>query len=530
MAPEVLAQPSAEEAATMPPSWLASYNEKADIWGVGVLVLEALTGCAPFAHANPDIAALKARFGAPPPLPAGTSAACADFVRAALTQDPARRPSAAELLAHPWISRAAPAGAAEAPAAAAAPPRRPLASPFAAGSLEPASASGSQLGASGSSFSGSLARSSSVGSFPMSVSVTQAQRTPVLPVPSAAAPLRYKRPLLAPSTDPAPCQRQPSMGVGMAAPPPLQNAQRARPRRCSTAASLVTLAEGPDAPPARPDGPAVTPFGSMPTLPAAAAAPPIVAVASWRMARGCSLPVPIREQAGGPSATPSGRRAAVAAAMSPPALTAPLIAGCPAACPVASAPNAGGQYYMHAWAGAAHTARPALADPSAAASGTPIPAHTPDEPHRRLFVELPHRRCLSPNWGLLNPGGWELGQGHAPQQGPDTDAGSAGPESPTSSSGPESATGSLPYMSRSDSSVNTGGSSANISRDGSGGVGADSPEGGQLPGSLGSPPRRGRVLASSPSAGRLQDWVNSILKRRPRKGSAPVAGVGLAEN
>ena len=38
MAPEVLAQPSAHEAAQLPPGLLASYDEKVDCWAVGVLV------------------------------------------------------------------------------------------------------------------------------------------------------------------------------------------------------------------------------------------------------------------------------------------------------------------------------------------------------------------------------------------------------------------------------------------------------------------------------------------------------------
>lgn len=38
MAPEVLAQPSADELAALPASWLPCYDEKVDTWGVGVLV------------------------------------------------------------------------------------------------------------------------------------------------------------------------------------------------------------------------------------------------------------------------------------------------------------------------------------------------------------------------------------------------------------------------------------------------------------------------------------------------------------
>jgi serine/threonine protein kinase len=38
MAPEVLAQPSAEEAAALPPGWVPCYDDKADVWSLGALV------------------------------------------------------------------------------------------------------------------------------------------------------------------------------------------------------------------------------------------------------------------------------------------------------------------------------------------------------------------------------------------------------------------------------------------------------------------------------------------------------------
>ncbi|KIZ00624.1 aurora kinase, other [Monoraphidium neglectum] len=118
MAPEVLAQPGAEEAAALPAGWLPSYTDKADVWSLGALLVEALTGGVPFAASRPEVAALKATCQAPPPLPPGTSDSCTDFVRAALQPDPLRRPSAAQLLAHPWVAAAAcPAADAEAAAA-----------------------------------------------------------------------------------------------------------------------------------------------------------------------------------------------------------------------------------------------------------------------------------------------------------------------------------------------------------------------------------------------------------------------------
>lgn len=56
--------------------------------------------------------ALKAQFGRASRLPAGTSPECQAFVDAVLQQQAAKRPSAAELLEHPWIQQHAPAAAA----------------------------------------------------------------------------------------------------------------------------------------------------------------------------------------------------------------------------------------------------------------------------------------------------------------------------------------------------------------------------------------------------------------------------------
>jgi hypothetical protein len=56
--------------------------------------------------------AFKAQFGRPNRLPEGTSPECQAFVDAVLQQQAAKRPSAAQLLQHPWLCKHADAAAA----------------------------------------------------------------------------------------------------------------------------------------------------------------------------------------------------------------------------------------------------------------------------------------------------------------------------------------------------------------------------------------------------------------------------------
>lgn len=102
---QVLAQPSADVVALrgLKPSQLPSYGTAVDIWALGVLAYECLMGITPFGSTDPDVAALNAQFRRPAPLRPGVSAVCADFVSRVLAKQPAQRPSALQLLGHPWV-------------------------------------------------------------------------------------------------------------------------------------------------------------------------------------------------------------------------------------------------------------------------------------------------------------------------------------------------------------------------------------------------------------------------------------------
>ncbi|XP_041663062.1 mitogen-activated protein kinase kinase kinase 1b [Cheilinus undulatus] len=96
------------------PYWMApevinetGYGRKSDIWSVGCTVFEMATGKPPLAHMD-KMAALfyiGAKRGLMPSLPDGFSANAKDFVKICLTSDPKLRPSAEQLLEHPFISQ-----------------------------------------------------------------------------------------------------------------------------------------------------------------------------------------------------------------------------------------------------------------------------------------------------------------------------------------------------------------------------------------------------------------------------------------
>ncbi|KAK6310016.1 hypothetical protein J4Q44_G00198970 [Coregonus suidteri] len=96
------------------PYWMApevinetGHGRKSDIWSVGCTVFEMATGKPPLSHMD-KMAALfyiGARRGLMPSLPDGFSEDARDFVQVCLTNDQKQRPSAEQLLDHPFIPK-----------------------------------------------------------------------------------------------------------------------------------------------------------------------------------------------------------------------------------------------------------------------------------------------------------------------------------------------------------------------------------------------------------------------------------------
>ncbi|GLB34919.1 putative ras-binding domain of Byr2 [Lyophyllum shimeji] len=91
MAPEVVKQ--------------SAHTRKADIWSVGCLVVEMLTGEHPWAQLTQMQAIFKIGSSAKPTIPSDITAEAQDFLRLTFELDHEARPSAAELLQHPWIGK-----------------------------------------------------------------------------------------------------------------------------------------------------------------------------------------------------------------------------------------------------------------------------------------------------------------------------------------------------------------------------------------------------------------------------------------
>ncbi|KAJ1690456.1 hypothetical protein LUZ63_014611 [Rhynchospora breviuscula] len=80
------------------------YGTKVDIWSLGCTVVELLWGKHPFFNMRQLEVFDFIQMGDKPPLPAGASRTAADFVRRCLRDRAAERPTASELLKHPFIT------------------------------------------------------------------------------------------------------------------------------------------------------------------------------------------------------------------------------------------------------------------------------------------------------------------------------------------------------------------------------------------------------------------------------------------
>ena len=120
MAPEVVAKPTPEEIFRVVLSQgvgeteLPSYNEKVDVWSLGAVLVETLTGMLPFVSESPEkmIRAHEEHFSGvclSTPLQqleasGQVSAEGLDFLSKIFQKDPNDRATASSLLCHPWLA------------------------------------------------------------------------------------------------------------------------------------------------------------------------------------------------------------------------------------------------------------------------------------------------------------------------------------------------------------------------------------------------------------------------------------------
>jgi len=101
------------------PYWMApevvdtqeeKYDSKADIWSLGITAIEMAVGKPPYSNEPPLKVLLKVPKMDPPTLPEEVeddySDGFKDFIATCLVKDPKKRPTAQELLEHPWIKAA----------------------------------------------------------------------------------------------------------------------------------------------------------------------------------------------------------------------------------------------------------------------------------------------------------------------------------------------------------------------------------------------------------------------------------------
>ncbi|XP_075647408.1 mitogen-activated protein kinase kinase kinase 1-like [Castanea sativa] len=81
------------------------YGLPADIWSLGCTVLEMLTRQIPYAELECFAALFKIGKGEAPPVPKSLSKDARDFILQCLKVSPDHRPTAVQLLDHPFVKR-----------------------------------------------------------------------------------------------------------------------------------------------------------------------------------------------------------------------------------------------------------------------------------------------------------------------------------------------------------------------------------------------------------------------------------------
>ncbi|GLI62788.1 hypothetical protein VaNZ11_005536 [Volvox africanus] len=104
MAPEVLRCPIKQSMAmTPPPGAPARYGFATDVWAVGIVTFELLSGLPPFASDCRYQAESRICSSLPPIFPHSISPMARDFILRALAPIPGDRPTIRQLIDHPWI-------------------------------------------------------------------------------------------------------------------------------------------------------------------------------------------------------------------------------------------------------------------------------------------------------------------------------------------------------------------------------------------------------------------------------------------